>query len=77
MTVDAADHTLSMEIAQARDAVMGLVEQHPTEWWTARELKVRTRNGWSSGVMGLALQELLEEGFLERRPTDLRIRGAK
>jgi RNA:NAD 2'-phosphotransferase (TPT1/KptA family) len=77
VTVDAADRTLSREIAEARDALLALVEQQPEQWWTARDLKVRTRNGWSSGVMGLALQELLEEGILERRATDLRIRRAK
>jgi hypothetical protein len=77
VTVDAADRTLGTEIAKARDALMALAEQQPERWWTARELKVQTRNGWSSGVMGLALQELLDDGVLERRSEDLRIRRAK
>ena len=77
MTVDAADRTLGKEIAQARKAMLKLATQESEQWWTARDLKVQTRNGWSSGVMGLALQELLDEDLLEQRPHDLRVRLSK
>jgi hypothetical protein len=77
MTVDAADRTLSREIAQAREAMLELARREPDRWWTARDLKVQTRNGWGSGVMGLALQKLLDEDLLEQRPEDLRVRLSK
>jgi hypothetical protein len=65
--LDATDEALRERIAAARKALIELAGREPTRWWTARELKVRARDGWSSGVMGLALRELLDEGHLEQR----------
>jgi hypothetical protein len=77
VTVDAADRTLREEIVRARDALLELASERPGHWWSARDLKVQARNGWDSGVMGLALSELLEEGLLEQRSSDLRVRKPK
>jgi RNA:NAD 2'-phosphotransferase (TPT1/KptA family) len=76
MMVDATDRVLDEEIAQARDELLK-VAASDERWWTARELKVRARNGWSSGVMGLALRQLVGEGLLEQRRSDLRVRHRK
>jgi hypothetical protein len=76
MTMSVADPTdvaLEEEITDARKALVELARRNPEQWWTAHELKVRARNGWSSGVMGLALQELLDDGCFEQRH-DLRVR---
>jgi hypothetical protein len=72
MTVDATDRTIGQEIEQAREALLELAREEPAKWWTAHELKVRARNGWSSAVMGLALRQLLDEGSFEQGP-DLRV----
>lgn len=73
MPVDAVEEVLSAEVAKARDALIEAAREEPDRWWTAYELRVRARNGWSSGVMGLALRGLLREGHFERRH-DLRVR---
>lgn len=77
VTVEAADRTLRQEIDRARDALMELVNEKPAVWWSARDLKIQARNGWDSGVMGLALRELLDEGLLEQRPSDLLVRKSE
>jgi hypothetical protein len=74
MTVDATDRAVNAEVAAARDALFELASSRPSEWWTAYDLKVRARNGWSAGAMGLALRELIDEGVLEQREDDLRVR---
>ena len=73
MTVDATDQAVNEEVAAARDAIVELASSSD-KWWTAYELKVRARNGWSAGAMGLALRELVDEGILEQREDDLRLR---
>lgn len=74
MTVDTTDRTIDQEIASARESLLRLAREEPVDrWWTAHELKVRARNGWSSAVMGLALRELLDEGIFEQGD-DLRVR---
>jgi hypothetical protein len=73
MTVDATDRTIDEEIVQARQALMQLARDEPTRSWTAYELAVCARNGWSSAVVDLALRELLDEGVFEQGP-DLRVR---
>ncbi|HEV2944740.1 MAG TPA: hypothetical protein VGX26_06480 [Solirubrobacteraceae bacterium] len=74
MTVDATDRTISEEIVRARDALIQLAREEPEDrWWTAHELAVCARNGWSSAVVDLALRELLDEGIFEQRP-DLQVR---
>lgn len=74
---DATDRVLAEEIAKARDVLLEVASTEEDRWWTARELKVRARNGWSSGVMGLALRSLIEEGLLEQRRSDLQVRLRK
>ncbi len=71
--VDAVDVTIDEEIDKARDALMELASADPETWWTAHELKVRARNGWSSAIMGLALRQLVAEGAFEQA-SDLRVR---
>jgi hypothetical protein len=71
--VDAVDVTIDEEIDKARDALIELASEDPETWWTAHELKVRARNGWSSAIMGLALRQLVAEGAFEQA-SDLRVR---
>lgn len=74
MTVDATDRVLDEAIARAEEELLAVASSERERWWTARELKVRARNGWSSGVMGLALRRLIAAGSLEQRSCDLRVR---
>jgi hypothetical protein len=74
MTVDAVDVVLEEHIAAAKQALVDFSTAEPAEWWTAFDLKARSRNGWSGSVMGLALYELLDENRFERG-ADLRIRA--
>lgn len=74
MTVDATDRTIGKDISAARDKLVKVAKaEREDRWWTARELAVRARNGWSSAVVDLALQELLDEGIFEQR-ADLQVR---
>jgi hypothetical protein len=67
MTVDATDKELQESIGKAREVLIGLATEEPERWWTPYELKARARNGWGSGVVGLALRELVREGVLQQR----------
>ena len=71
-TVDAIDTRIDEDVRDAQASLIELATQEPG-WWTAHELKVRARNGWSSAVVGLALQDLIAEGKFEQGP-DLRVR---
>lgn len=73
VSADPTDAALEQEILCAQEALVRLARQRPEQWWTAHELKVRARNGWSSGVMGLALRGLLDDGRFEQGQ-DLRVR---
>jgi hypothetical protein len=73
MPVDAIDKALDHEIDAACKALLELAETDREKWWTAFELKVQARNGWSSAVMGLALRRLVAEDLFEQR-SDLRVR---
>jgi hypothetical protein len=63
MTRDPAFASVSNEVRAARDALVETAGQR--EWWTAYELKVRARNGWGSGAMSLAMNDLVEDGTFE------------
>jgi hypothetical protein len=76
MTADATDVALANEIDAARAKLVELASEQPSRWWTAYELKVEARNGWSPGAMGLALRQLIEEGRLVQRPEDLLVKLA-
>lgn len=78
ITVDTIDRRIDEDVREAQASLIELAteDQLATEeprWWTAHELKVRARNGWSSAVVGLALQDLIAEGKFEQGP-DLRVR---
>jgi hypothetical protein len=73
MAVDQADKAVEEEVQAARAAILDVIRTAPSEAWTAYELKTRARNGWSSGAMGIALRELIDEGVLTRG-SDLRVR---
>jgi len=73
MAVDATDRTIREEIEKARGSLLDVARKEPKRWWTAYELKVRARNGWSSAVMGLALKDLLDRDLFEQG-SDLRVR---
>jgi hypothetical protein len=74
MRTDAIEEAIGRDIADARTALIELATGPPVDWWSAYDLKVQARNGWSSGVMGLALRQLLDEQILIQRPGDLRVR---
>jgi hypothetical protein len=74
MAVDAVDVVLEREIAAAKKKLVSVAAQRPDHWWTAFELKKKSRNGWTASTMGLALYELLDEEGLEQR-ADLRLRA--
>lgn len=71
-TVDAIDRRIDEDVREAQESLIELAAQE-RRWWTAHELKVRARNGWTSAVVGLALQDLIAEGKFEQGP-DLRVR---
>jgi hypothetical protein len=75
MAPSAGERALTEAITQASAALMRAAQEEPGRWWTAYELKVNARNGFSAGVMGLALRRLIDEGELERR-SDYRVRVA-
>lgn len=70
--VDAIDRRIDEDVRNARASLIALAAEDP-RWWTAHELKIRARNGWSSAVVGLALQDLIAAGKFEQGP-DLRVR---
>lgn len=72
ITVDAIDTRIDEDVRQARASLIELAREE-SRWWTAHELKIRARNGWSSAVVGLALQDLIAEGKFEQG-SDLRVR---
>lgn len=67
MTVDTTDKELQESIGKARAVLIEIAQEDPERWWSPYELKARARNGWGSGVAGLALRELVREGILEQR----------
>lgn len=73
MAIDPVDVTIDEEIVAAKNALIELASSEPEKWWTAFELKVRARNGWSSAVMGLALRELVSDEVFEQG-SGLRVR---
>jgi hypothetical protein len=72
---DAPTAHLSQEVAQAREALIATVREEPDRWWSAYDLKVEVRNGWSAGAMSLALNELVEDGTFEARHDEVRLRS--
>lgn len=66
MTVDATDREIVNEIKAARDALIAVAKQKPGQQWTAYDLAVRARNGWSSAIVDLALRELIDEGAFQQ-----------
>ena len=74
MRTDATEQAIGRDIAEARLALVEVAGEPPVRWWSAYDLKVQARNGWSSGVMGLALRQLLDEQVLIQRREDFRVR---
>jgi hypothetical protein len=59
---DATRAALDAEVAAAERAILELAQTEPGVWWHPHVLRRRARNGWSSGAMGLALDELIDTG---------------
>lgn len=68
--------TVEPEIAKARDAIIRLGEAHPRVRWSSREIREAARNGVNPGALGIALDELLNEGTFVRDTDDQRISWA-
>ena len=69
---DSTTAHLSKEVAAAREALIAQVATDPDHWWSAYDLKVAVRNGWTSGAMSLALNQLVDEGVLEAQKGKVR-----
>lgn len=65
MPLDATTAALTEEVQHAREAIIDYAKTAPQDWWDPYELKLRARNGWSSGAMTLAMNDLIDEGVLE------------
>lgn len=65
MPLDATTAALTGEIAAARTALTEHARTRPGEWWDPYELKAEARNGWTSGAMTLALNDLIDDGTFE------------
>jgi hypothetical protein len=48
------------QVAEARSALMRVAEDAPERWWTAEELRQAMQNGFSSTVVSVALNDLVE-----------------
>lgn len=64
MGIDPAVAELQDEIRRARAALVTTLEAHPGRQWSARDLKVESKNGWSFGAANLALTGLVDDGML-------------
>ena len=73
-TLDPTIEALKADVAAAKQALLATAEKRRGEWWAASELKNAARNGWASGVMSLALNELVDDGALDVDEHDLRVR---
>lgn len=74
LAMDATDRRIEEEVRAARVALLDVATRWHG-WWTAHELKVQARNGRSSAVVDLALQDLIAALKFEQGP-DLHVRLA-
>ncbi len=65
MTVDPTVASLREEVQMAKEALIQTSRQEPEYWWSPRELKAVSKNGWSYGATGLALSALIEDGTFD------------
>lgn len=87
--MDTVHQKLRRDIQVARQAILQYLDPHtvrvcsecghevaPSKWFRAYEVKIRVRVGLEvgSGCMGIAVSELIEEGYIEVREVDLKIR---
>lgn len=52
------------QVFKARQALMQATEDDPTRWWTGDELRQAIQNGFSSTVVNVALNDLIESDHL-------------
>jgi hypothetical protein len=64
---------LTEEIAAARAALIETVQSEPDTWWSAYDLKIDVRNGWSAGAMSLALNGLVADGTFDAEGDKVRL----
>ena len=65
--------TIEPEVVKARNAIIRLGQTHPDVRWSSREIREAARNGGNPGALGLALDELLDDGTFVRDTQDQRI----
>lgn len=63
--VDATAAAAAAEVRSAETALRGAAAEEPGRWWSAYELKVQARNGWSAAAMSVALNQMIADGILE------------
>jgi len=58
---------LQKRVADARQALLDLVAEHPGRLWTARELvdTLRQSHGFHPTVVGIAIRDLVKRGSLK------------
>lgn len=52
------------EVEKARVAIMDVAKEHPDTLWRPFDLRAAAMNGGDHGGLGLALDDLIEEGAL-------------
>ena len=62
MSLDPTVAKLREEVQQAREALIRTSSEQPDYWWSPREIKAASKNGWSFGATGLALNDLIDDG---------------
>ena len=73
MKRNATTEQLAGEIAEARDALLDVVQRDPKRWWVAYQLKDQARNGWSASIMNMALARLVDTGVFELKDDCIRL----
>ncbi len=62
MSLDPTVAKLREEVQKAREALIQTSSAQPDHWWSPREIKAASKNGWSYGATGLALNGLIDDG---------------
>ncbi len=62
MSLDPTVAGLREEVQKARQALIETSGRQPDYWWSPRELKAASKNGWTYGATGLALNGLIDDG---------------
>jgi hypothetical protein len=73
MSLDPTVAKLREEVQKARAALIKTSRDQPEHWWSPREIKAVSKNGWSYGATGLALNSLIDDGTFDVSEHKVRI----